>query len=84
MCEFVRYDHCGRRTVCRERVLVAPAHYEYVTRRVEMCAGRWEAVERQEVVTPGHWEYQAERVLVDNGHHHHNRTALDVYARFGR
>src|SRR4051812_4774602 len=73
--DVVRYEY-GYRTVCRQRVLVSPAHYEEqrravavtpghyeeVQRQVLVCEGGWQNVERRELVTPGHWETR-ERIV---------------------
>jgi len=55
----------GRRAIHRERVLVAPGHYDDVPRQELVCEGRYEDVQRQVLVTPGHWETRIEPVAVD-------------------
>ena len=62
-----RRDHCGRRVRVRERVEVAPGHFEERRREVVVRTGRWETVERRELVCEGHYEWRTERVRVAGG-----------------
>jgi len=79
-----RRDECGRPLRVRERVEVAPGHfeerrhevvvrpgyYETVERRELACDGHWDTVERRELVCDGHYEWRTERVKVaDSGRH---------------
>jgi hypothetical protein len=63
MREYPRWDH-GRRVIFRERVLVAPGHYEDAPRQELVCDGHYEDVQRQVLVTPGHWETRIEPVVL--------------------
>ena len=62
-----RRDHCGRRFRIRERVEVAPGHFEERRREVVVRAGRWVTVERRELVCEGHYEWRTESVRVVGG-----------------
>jgi len=66
--EVVRFDLCGNRIVCRERVCVEPGHYE--ERRVRVCVreGYWQDVSRREVVCDGHWKKIERRECVSEGY----------------
>src|SRR5690242_3018302 len=65
----VRYRDRGGWCIRRERVLVAPAHYETRDRRVCVSEGRWETCERRELVCGGHWENVDRQELVCEGHY---------------
>jgi hypothetical protein len=68
--DVVRYDRFGRRSTCREYVLVerghfvdcprdviiTPGRFEERPRQELISGGRWDTVERQELVCAGHWE----------------------------
>ncbi len=67
--EIRRVDRYRGTTVCSERVLVAPAHYEKRERRVLVSEGRWENCERQELVCAGHLKKVERQELVCDGHY---------------
>ena len=90
-----RWEH-GRRVIVRERVLVAPGHYELrncdvvvvpghyedITRQELVCDGHWAMVNREELICPGHWETRVERVAVGPRHDDSARIDLKIPIRW--
>ncbi len=87
-----RRDHRGRIVRVKERVcvapghfderhrdvVVAPGHWETIERKELVCAGQWKTVERQELVAAGHYEWRAERVKVDDGRRNQTIVKFDL------
>lgn len=75
--------HKGHHHRRKQHVLVEPAHYEEVTRTIEVAPGRWEERPHRVLVTAGYFRTVEKRACVSEGRWDHRVVCNDRGHRHG-